>query len=116
MLELKIPDAGESIQEVQIGQWLRKEGQWLGGRLTLYSDSEGDLGRHEPRTRLDEAFGLLVFDFHLHCEVVIAPDAAPANVEHGAESVLESGFGDAGEVYGELVLLSRPAKRGEAGS
>ena len=28
--ELKIPQAGESIQEVQIGQWLKKEGEWVG--------------------------------------------------------------------------------------
>jgi 2-oxoglutarate dehydrogenase E2 component (dihydrolipoamide succinyltransferase) len=27
--ELKIPEAGESIQEVQIGQWLKQEGQWV---------------------------------------------------------------------------------------
>ncbi|MBM4094325.1 MAG: 2-oxoglutarate dehydrogenase complex dihydrolipoyllysine-residue succinyltransferase [Planctomycetes bacterium] len=27
--ELKIPNAGESIQEVQIGQWLKAEGQWV---------------------------------------------------------------------------------------
>lgn len=27
--ELKIPQAGESIQEVQIGQWLKKEGEWV---------------------------------------------------------------------------------------
>lgn len=27
--ELRIPQAGESIQEVQIGQWLKKEGQWV---------------------------------------------------------------------------------------
>ncbi len=27
--ELKVPQAGESIQEVQIGQWLKKEGQWV---------------------------------------------------------------------------------------
>ncbi|MFH1265377.1 MAG: biotin/lipoyl-containing protein, partial [Planctomycetota bacterium] len=29
MLELRIPEAGESIQEVQIGGWLRQEGQWV---------------------------------------------------------------------------------------
>ena len=29
MLELRIPEAGESIQEVQIGHWLREEGQWV---------------------------------------------------------------------------------------
>ncbi len=29
MLELKIPTAGESIQEVQIGQWLKQEGDWV---------------------------------------------------------------------------------------
>lgn len=29
MLELRIPNAGESIQEVQIGQWLTTEGQWV---------------------------------------------------------------------------------------
>lgn len=27
--ELKIPQSGESIQEVQIGQWLKQEGQWV---------------------------------------------------------------------------------------
>lgn len=27
--ELKIPNPGESIQEVEIGQWLKKEGQWV---------------------------------------------------------------------------------------
>ena len=27
--ELKIPQAGESIQEVQVGQWLKKQGQWV---------------------------------------------------------------------------------------
>lgn len=27
--ELKIPEAGESVQQVQIGQWLKKEGQWV---------------------------------------------------------------------------------------
>ena len=27
--ELKIPQAGESIQEVQIGQWFKREGQWV---------------------------------------------------------------------------------------
>ena len=26
--ELKVPTIGESIQEVQIGQWLKGEGQW----------------------------------------------------------------------------------------
>jgi len=29
VLELRIPEAGESIQEVQIGQWLKQEGQWV---------------------------------------------------------------------------------------
>ena len=29
MIELIVPEAGESIQEVQIGHWLRAEGQWV---------------------------------------------------------------------------------------
>lgn len=29
MLEIKIPELGESIQEVQIAHWLKKEGQWV---------------------------------------------------------------------------------------
>ncbi len=29
MLEIKIPSVGESISEVQIGQWLKKEGEWV---------------------------------------------------------------------------------------
>lgn len=28
MLEVKVPSVGESISEVQIGQWLKQEGQW----------------------------------------------------------------------------------------
>jgi 2-oxoglutarate dehydrogenase E2 component (dihydrolipoamide succinyltransferase) len=27
--EVKVPPAGESIQEVQIGQWLKREGEWV---------------------------------------------------------------------------------------
>lgn len=33
--ELKIPQAGESIQEVQIGQWFKREGQWVEQDETL---------------------------------------------------------------------------------
>lgn len=29
MLEVKVPTVGESIQEVQIGQWLKQEGDWI---------------------------------------------------------------------------------------
>jgi 2-oxoglutarate dehydrogenase E2 component (dihydrolipoamide succinyltransferase) len=29
VLELKVPEVGESIQEVQVGQWLKQEGQWV---------------------------------------------------------------------------------------
>lgn len=29
MLEIKVPSVGESISEVQIGQWLKQEGQWV---------------------------------------------------------------------------------------
>lgn len=28
-VELKVPDVGESIQEVQIGHWLKQEGEWV---------------------------------------------------------------------------------------
>ncbi len=29
MLEVKIPSVGESISEVQVGQWLKQEGEWI---------------------------------------------------------------------------------------
>jgi 2-oxoglutarate dehydrogenase E2 component (dihydrolipoamide succinyltransferase) len=29
MVEVKVPTVGESIQEVQIGQWLKGEGEWI---------------------------------------------------------------------------------------
>ncbi len=29
MVEVKVPTVGESIQEVQIGQWLKREGEWV---------------------------------------------------------------------------------------
>ena len=29
MFEVKVPTVGESIQEVQIGQWLKREGDWI---------------------------------------------------------------------------------------
>ncbi len=35
MLEVKVPSVGESISEVQIGQWLKKEGQWVGRDETI---------------------------------------------------------------------------------
>lgn len=30
MVEVKVPSVGESISEVQIGQWLKQEGEWVG--------------------------------------------------------------------------------------
>ena len=30
MIEVKVPEFGESIQEVQISQWLKKPGEWVG--------------------------------------------------------------------------------------
>ncbi len=35
MLEVKVPSVGESISEVQIGQWLKSEGQWIARDETL---------------------------------------------------------------------------------
>ena len=35
MLEVKVPSVGESISEVQIGQWLKAEGQWVARDETL---------------------------------------------------------------------------------
>ncbi len=35
MLEVKVPSVGESISEVQIGQWLKGEGQWVGRDETI---------------------------------------------------------------------------------
>jgi 2-oxoglutarate dehydrogenase E2 component (dihydrolipoamide succinyltransferase) len=35
MLEVKVPSVGESISEVQIGQWLKKEGQWVARDETI---------------------------------------------------------------------------------
>src|SRR6056297_2161906 len=29
MVEVKVPEVGESISEVQIGQWLKSEGEWV---------------------------------------------------------------------------------------
>ncbi|HRF02901.1 MAG TPA: dihydrolipoamide succinyltransferase, partial [Pirellulaceae bacterium] len=29
MVEIKVPELGESIQEVQISQWLKREGDWV---------------------------------------------------------------------------------------
>lgn len=41
MFDLTIPEAGESIQEVQVGQWLKQEGDWVEqdeGLVELESD------------------------------------------------------------------------------
>jgi len=35
MLEVKVPSVGESISEVQIGQWLKSEGQWVARDETI---------------------------------------------------------------------------------
>ena len=35
MLEVKVPSVGESISEVQIGQWLKAEGEWVDRDETL---------------------------------------------------------------------------------
>lgn len=35
MVEVKVPSVGESISEVQIGQWLKSEGEWIAADETL---------------------------------------------------------------------------------
>lgn len=35
MIEVKVPSVGESISEVQIGQWLKSEGEWIAADDTL---------------------------------------------------------------------------------
>ena len=35
MTEIIVPSVGESVSEVQIGQWLKKEGDWVAGGTDL---------------------------------------------------------------------------------
>lgn len=35
MIEVKVPSVGESISEVQIGQWLVQEGSWVAKDQTI---------------------------------------------------------------------------------
>ena len=43
MIEIKVPEFGESIQEVQVASWLKKPGDWVvtGDPIARVGDSGG---------------------------------------------------------------------------
>ena len=49
--ELKVPSVGESIQEVQIGQWLKGEGQWANKDESLVEIESDKATVDVPRRR-----------------------------------------------------------------
>ncbi len=131
--ELKIPQAGESIQEVQIGQWFKHEGQWVeqdetlveletdkasmelsapaGGVLTKILKKEGD------PAEIDEVIALIDENASvekkastesepgpLQKPVVIMPAAQRLLAEHGLQSRDVEATGPGGRLLKEDVL------------
>ncbi len=51
MFEIKVPEFGESIQEVQVASWLKKPGDWIDKDEDIVelesAETPGDEGFHE---------------------------------------------------------------------
>lgn len=86
MIEIKVPEFGESIQEAQVSQWLKQEGQWV---------------------EKDEEI------VELETEKASQPIAAP---ESGVLSKIVAGEGEFVNVGALLAQLDENAKEGGASS
>lgn len=142
MLELRIPEAGESIQEVQIGGWLKQEGQWVeqdenvveletdkasmelpapgAGMLVKILLREGEIGAmgdligeiDETAARPESADGSLAVE-KLPPPLIIMPAAQRLLAEHGLQGRDVEATGPAGRLLKEDVIRHVEARAQE---
>lgn len=141
--ELKIPQAGESIQEVQIGQWLKKEGDWVdrdenlveletdkasmelpapaAGVVTKILKQDGEAASiGEIIALIDEAAprpkaeGTQVQPAAHHEPRIIMPSAQRLLTEHGLQAEDVQATGPAGRLLKEDVLRHVERNKPEA--
>jgi len=145
VLELKVPDVGESIQEVQIGQWLKQEGQWVEkdeDLVELETDKAGmeipapqsgvlaKILKHEGETaevgdviaQLDENASRpmqpddsLKEDGTLPPPLIIMPAAQRLLAEHGLQGREVEATGPGGRLLKEDVLRHVEKMQGKGG-
>jgi 2-oxoglutarate dehydrogenase E2 component (dihydrolipoamide succinyltransferase) len=143
VLELRIPEAGESIQEVQIGQWLKQEGHWVesdeevveletdkasmelpapgAGVLVKILKGEGEMaemgeliGQIDETAPRPEPAEAVPEDGKLPPPIVIMPAAQRLLAEHGLQGRDVKATGPEGRLLKEDVLRHVEAQsRGE---
>lgn len=142
MIELIVPEAGESIQEVQIGHWLRAEGQWVekdenlveletdkasmelpspaAGLLVkiLKADGEmtepGDVIGHIDETAEAPKEAAPVQEGKLPPPLIIAPAAQRLLTQHGLQGREVKATGPDGQLLKEDVLRYLEEQKGKA--
>jgi len=142
VIELIVPEAGESIQEVQIGHWLRAEGQWVekdenlveletdkasmelpspaAGLLVkiLKADGEmtepGDVIGHIDETAEAPKEAAPVQEGKLPPPLIIAPAAQRLLTQHGLQGREVKATGPDGQLLKEDVLRYLEEQKGKA--
>jgi 2-oxoglutarate dehydrogenase E2 component (dihydrolipoamide succinyltransferase) len=105
MVEIKVPSVGESISEVQIGQWLVSEGDWVAKDQTIV-DLETEKAAVQvpaPQSGFVKNFRKQVEEFanvgDTLCDLEPSESAASSKQKPGQPSAISSGT--AGNVAGE---------------
>ncbi|MEI8371344.1 MAG: dihydrolipoyllysine-residue succinyltransferase [Planctomycetota bacterium] len=117
--ELKVPTVGESIQEVQIGQWLKGEGQWANKDESLV-EIESDKATVDVAA---PAAGIVVQVLHRQGDVVpvgtligyLEEAPQPAVEAPAPPSLLRPDRGTASEAAGTSSAPSEPTAAADSG-
>jgi 2-oxoglutarate dehydrogenase E2 component (dihydrolipoamide succinyltransferase) len=97
MVEVKVPTVGESIQEVQIGQWLKREGDWIDK-----DDNLVDLETEKASVQVPAPVSGYIRKLHKQAEEFAGigetiADIEPAEKPSGGQSREAGGNGNAGQ-------------------
>lgn len=112
MVEVKVPTVGESIQEVQIGQWLKREGEWI-----AKDDNLVDLETEKASVQVPAPVSGIIRKLHKKPEEFAGigetiADIEPSEKPAAGEARESGGNGTAGQPASPAEAAAAPA--GEA--
>ena len=93
MVEVKVPTVGESIQEVQIGQWLKREGEWVAKDENLV-----DLETEKASVQVPSPIAGIVRKIHKQAEEFAGIGDTLADIEPAEKP--SAGTGSGGQASG----------------
>lgn len=108
MIEVKVPSVGESISEVQIGQWMKAEGEWIAAdeNLVDLETEKASVQVPSPEAGFVRNVRKQVEEFAMVDDVLCEIEPAPA--PSGQTSEPEPGAGESTSASAEAAPGSEP--------